>query len=64
MKIYICILTTYRELNQITMKNKYSLPRIDGLFYLQGSQIFSKTRLVVGLLSATIKAEDIPKMAF
>ncbi|GJS79912.1 putative reverse transcriptase domain-containing protein [Tanacetum coccineum] len=36
----------YRELNKLTVKNRYSLPRIDDLFdQLQGSQFFSKIDL-------------------
>ncbi|GKC35155.1 putative reverse transcriptase domain-containing protein [Tanacetum coccineum] len=47
----MCI--NYRELNKLTVKNSYPLPRIDDLFdQLQGSQFFSKIdlRLVLGLL--------------
>ncbi|GKG09318.1 hypothetical protein Tco_0338064, partial [Tanacetum coccineum] len=36
----------YRELNKLTVKNRYSLPRIDDLFdQLQGPQFFSKINL-------------------
>ncbi|GKG29762.1 putative reverse transcriptase domain-containing protein, partial [Tanacetum coccineum] len=36
----------YRELNKLTVKNRYPLPRIDDLFdQLQGSQFFSKIDL-------------------
>ena len=40
----LCI--DYRELNKVTVKNKYPLPRIDDLFdQLQGAQVFSKIDL-------------------
>jgi hypothetical protein len=43
----LCI--DYRELNKVTIKNKYPLPRIDDLFdQLQGSQVFSKRESGLG----------------
>ena len=40
----------YRELNKVTVKNKYHLPRIDDLFdQLQGASYFFKDRLTFGL---------------
>jgi hypothetical protein len=55
----------YRELNKITIKNKYPLPRIDNLFdQLQGVQIFSKINLRSGYHQLKIRREDISKMAF
>jgi len=39
----------YRDLNNVTVKNKYPLPRIDDLFYqLQGAGVFSKIDLRSG----------------
>ena len=45
----LCLCVDYRQLNKVTVKNKYPLPRIDDLFdQLQGSQCFSKIDLRVG----------------
>ena len=55
----------YRELNKVTIKNKYPLPRIDDLFdQLQGSQIFSKIDLRSRYHQLKVKAEDVEKTAF
>lgn len=57
--------TDYRELNKVTIKNKYPLPRIDDLFdQLQGSKVFSKIDLQSGYHQLKIKDSDIPKTAF
>ncbi|GJX74856.1 putative reverse transcriptase domain-containing protein [Tanacetum coccineum] len=55
----------YRELNKLTMKNRYPLPRIDDLFdQLQGSSIYSKIDLRSGYHQLRVREEDIPKTAF
>ncbi|GJT79829.1 putative reverse transcriptase domain-containing protein [Tanacetum coccineum] len=55
----------YRELNKLTVKNLYPLPRIDDLFdQLQGSSVYSKIDLRSGYHQLRIKEEDIPITAF
>ncbi|GKF80772.1 putative reverse transcriptase domain-containing protein, partial [Tanacetum coccineum] len=55
----------YRELNKLTVKNRYPLPRIDDLFdQLQGSSIYSKIDLRSGYHQLRVREEDIPKTAF
>jgi hypothetical protein len=55
----------YRPLNEVTVKNKYPLPRIDILFdQLSGACYFSKIDLRLGYHQIKIRQEDIPKTAF
>ena len=55
----------YRELNKLTVKNRYPLPRIDDLFdQLQGASWFSKIDLRSGYHQLKIREQDVPKTAF
>ncbi|GJY15626.1 putative reverse transcriptase domain-containing protein [Tanacetum coccineum] len=55
----------YQELNKLTVKNRYPLPRIDDLFdQLQGSSVYSKINLRSGYHQLRIHEEDILKTAF
>nr|GEX91497.1 hypothetical protein [Tanacetum cinerariifolium] len=55
----------YRELNKLTVKNHYPLPRIDDLFdQLQGSQFFSKIDLRFRYHQLRVHEDDIPKTTF
>nr|GEX11213.1 hypothetical protein [Tanacetum cinerariifolium] len=59
----MCI--NYHELNKLTVKNQYPLPRIDNLFdQLQGSSVYSKIDLRSGYHQLRVRDEDIPKTAF
>ena len=59
----LCI--DYRQLNKLTVKNKYSLPRIDDLFdQLNGASIFSKIDLRYGYHQLRIKDVDVHKTTF
>jgi hypothetical protein len=54
-----------RELNKLTIKNRYPLPHIDDLFnQLQGSAYFSKIDLRSGYHQLRVQEESIPRTAF
>ena len=59
------LVVDYRPLNEVTIKNKYPLARIDILFDQSvGAKVFSKIDLRSGYHQIKIRAEDIPKTAF
>ncbi|GMJ10754.1 hypothetical protein HRI_004744600 [Hibiscus trionum] len=55
----------YRQLNKLTIKNKYPLPRIDDLFdQFRGASVFSMIDLRSGYYQLKVKDVDVPKTAF
>ncbi|KAA3484011.1 DNA/RNA polymerases superfamily protein [Gossypium australe] len=55
----------YRQLNKVTIKNKYLLPRVDDLFdQLRGATVFSKIDLRSGYYQLRVIESDVPKNAF
>ena len=59
----LCI--DYRQLNGVTIKNQYPLPRIDDLFYqLRGARVCYKIDLRTGYRQLRVRETDIPKTAF
>jgi hypothetical protein len=55
----------YRSLNEVTIKNKYPLPRIEDQFdQMKGVSVFSKIDLRSGYHQLKIRESDIPKTAF
>jgi hypothetical protein len=55
----------YRSLNEVIVKNKYPLPRIEDLFdQLRGASVFSKIDLRSGYHQLRIRPSDIPKTTF
>jgi hypothetical protein len=54
-----------QQLNKVTTKNKYPLPRIDDfLDQLKGSCVFSKIDLRLGYHQIRVKSSDVPKTVF
>ena len=61
--IRLCI--EYTELNKVTIKNKYPLPRVHDLFdQLKGTIVFSKIDFCLGNHQLRIKSNDVLKSAF
>ena len=59
----LCI--DYRQLNRVTIKNRYLLSRIDDLFdQLRGARVYSKIDLHIGYHQLRIRETDIPKTVF
>ena len=55
----------YRQLNRITIKNRYPLPMIDDLFdQLRGVRVYSKIDLRSGYHQLRVRETDIPKTTF
>ena len=60
---WMCI--DYRQLNKVTIKNKYPIPCIDDLFdQVQGACVFSKIDLRFCYHQLKIRATDVPKTTF
>ena len=61
--LQLCI--DYRQLNKVTVKNRYPLPRINDLFdQLRGALVYSKIDLRTGYHQLRVRETDIPKTAF
>ena len=59
----LCI--EYRQLNRVTIKNQYPLPRIDDLFdQLRGARVYSMIDLRTSYHQLRVRDTDIPKTAF
>ena len=60
--LQLCI--DYMQLNRVTIKNRYPLPRIDDLFdQLRGTRVYSKIDLHTGYHQLRVRETDIPKTA-
>ena len=61
--LQLCI--DYRQLNRVTIKNRYPLSRINDLFdQLRGVRVYSKIDLLIGYHQLRVREADIPKTAF
>src|SRR3954468_18379538 len=61
--IRMCV--DYHKLNEVTIKNKYPLPKIKDLFdQLNGARVFSKIDLRTGYHQRKVRELEIPKTAF
>ena len=61
--LQMCI--NYRQINKVTMKNKYLLPTIEDIFnQLKGASVFSKIDLRSVYYQLWVKDVDVPKTAF
>nr|CAD1829251.1 unnamed protein product [Ananas comosus var. bracteatus] len=61
--LLLCV--DYHELNKVTVKNKYPLPRIDDLFdQLQGSRVYSKIDLQSEYHQLKIRPKDVHKTTY
>ena len=60
-----CLCVDYKQLNKMTIKNKYLLPRIDDFVdQLHGSLVFSKIDLRSGYHQILVKDDDVQKTTF
>ena len=61
--LWMCI--DYRQINKVTVKNKYPFPRIEDLFdQLKGVGVFFKIDLRSGYYQLRVNEVDVPKIAF
>jgi hypothetical protein len=59
----LCLCIDYRQLNKVTVKNRYPLPRVDDLFdQLKGARVFSKIDLRSGYHQLRIKNKTYKRL--